>query len=330
MARRLPIVEFVALMAILASLVAFATDAMLPTLPQIAAELSPDAANRAQMIVGAFMLGMGLGTFFAGTMADAFGRKSVVNGGIALFILGAGLAYFAQSLELVLGARVLQGIGAAGPRIAPLAMIRDLFEGRRMARIMSFVTMVFMLVPAMSPAIGAVIIDLWNWRAIFIAFALFAAAGGLWISLRQDETLALPDGRPLKWTPLRSGFLQVVSNRMVMIYTMAMTLGFSVLVAILSSTQQVYAQTFDKADSFPFWFALTALMAMAGTLLNAVLVMRFGMRRLVVLAFAAWWCWRSPCKARFLSPSRWCFCPAHSVGRKCFRSGFSGPRRCFS
>ena len=133
---------------------------MLPALPQIAAELSPDAANRAQMIVGAFMLGMGLGTFFAGALADAFGRKSVVNGGIALFILGTGLAYFAQSLELVLGARVLQGIGAAGPRIAPLAMIRDLFEGRRMARIMSFVTMVFMLVPAMSPAIGAVIIDL--------------------------------------------------------------------------------------------------------------------------------------------------------------------------
>jgi DHA1 family bicyclomycin/chloramphenicol resistance-like MFS transporter len=66
---------------------------------------------------------------------------------------------------------------------------------------------------------------------------------------------------------------------------MALTLGFSVLVAILSSTQLVYEQTFDKADSFPFWFAMTALMAMAGTLLNAVLVMRIGMRRLVVLAF---------------------------------------------
>ncbi|MGR3343106.1 MAG: MFS transporter, partial [Paracoccaceae bacterium] len=196
MARRLPIVEFVALMATLASVVAFATDAMLPALPQIAADLSPDAANRAQLIVGAFMLGMGLGTFFAGPLADAFGRKSVVNGGIALFILGAGLAYLAQSLELVLGARVLQGIGSAGPRIAPLAMIRDLFEGRKMARIMSFVTMIFMLVPAMSPAIGAVIIDLWGWRAIFIAFALFAAAGGLWVSLRQDETLAVANRRP--------------------------------------------------------------------------------------------------------------------------------------
>ena len=285
MPRRLPIVEFVALMATLASVVAFATDAMLPALPQIAADLSPDAANRAQLIVGAFMLGMGLGTFFAGPLADAFGRKRVVNGGIALFILGAGLAYFAQSLDLVLGARVLQGIGSAGPRIAPLAMIRDLFEGRKMAQIMSFVTMIFMLVPAMSPAIGAVIIDLWGWRAIFIAFALFAAAGALWISLRQDETLAVAARRPLQWTPLRFGFLQVVTNRMVMIYTMALTLGFSVLVAILSSTQQVYDQTFDKADSFPFWFAMTALMAMAGTLLNAVLVMRVGMRRLVVLAF---------------------------------------------
>lgn len=283
--RRLHVVEFVALMALLASMVAFSTDAMLPALPQIAADLTPGATNRAQMIIGAFMLGLGLGTFFAGPLADAFGRRIVVIGGIALFVLGAGLAYRAQSLELVLAARILQGIGAAGPRIAPLAMIRDLFQGRQMARILSFVTVLFMLVPAMSPAVGLLIIDQWGWRAIFIAFGLFAGVGLLWFGLRQPETLAPRDRRPLRWPQLKSGFLQVVTNRMVMVYALAMTLEFAILVAILSSTQQVYAQTFGRADSFAFWFALTALMAMAGTFLNATLVVRFGMRRLVLLAF---------------------------------------------
>ena len=287
MGKRLRIIEFVALMAIMSALTAFATDAMLPALPQIAGDLSPDAPNRAQMVVGAFMLGLGIGTLVAGPLADAFGRKTVLASGIVLFILGSVLAYAAHSLELLLAARVLQGFGAAGPRIAPMAMIRDLYEGRKMAQTLSFVQMVFMLVPAAAPAIGALIIAAWDWRAVFVAFALFAGGAEIWLHLRQGETLAVPDRRPLKLAALRAGFLDVVSNRAVMTYTAALTLNFAVLVAILSSTQQVYAETFGKAASFPFWFAMTALLGAIGTLLNAFFVVRIGMRRLVLLAFGA-------------------------------------------
>ncbi len=285
MARRLPIVEFIAMMAMLFSMVAFAIDAMLPGLPQIASELTPDAPNRAQLVVTAFMFGMGAGTFFAGPLADAYGRIVISTIGVAIFIAGTLLAYAAPSLELLLAARVLQGLGVAGPRIAPLAIIRDLYEGRKMAQITSFVTMVFMLVPAAAPSVGALIIDQWNWRVIFLAFAIFAVIAGLWLNIRQNETLAAEDKRPLNYQALKAGFLEIVTNRMVVIYTFVMALAFATLIGQLSSTQQIYTETFGKTENFPLWFALTALLAAPATFLNAMLVMRVGMRRIALWAF---------------------------------------------
>ncbi len=285
MPRRLSIVEFIAMMALLFSMVAFAIDAMLPGFPTIASELTPLNPNRAQLIITAFMLGTGTGTLFAGPLADAFGRRIVTTIGIGIFIFAAFLAYLAPSLELLLAARFLQGLGVAGPRIAPLAIVRDLYEGRRMAQITSFITMTFMLVPAAAPAVGALIIDQWGWRAIFLAFMIFGTIGAVWLNMRQPETLAVSDRRPLKFDTLKSGFLEIVTNKMVMTYTLIMALAFSALVAQLSSTQQIYSDTFGRGETFPLWFALTALLAMPATLLNALLVIKVGMRKLVMWSF---------------------------------------------
>lgn len=287
MPRRLPIIEFIALMAFLMSMVAFSIDAMLPGLPDIAADLSADAPNRAQLVVTAFMLGMGVATLFSGPLADAYGRKAVVTGGTAIFVIGSFLAYVAQSLEMLLAARVIQGLGVAGPRIAPLAMVRDLYEGRRMAQISSFVFMVFMLVPAAAPFVGKLFIDQWGWRSLFLAFVGFACIGMAWLNTRLTETLNVADRRPIKISLLKEGFVEIITNRMVMVYTLATSLGFGMLVALLSSTQQVYAETFQQVESFPAWFALTALIGLLGTLLNGVFVVRLGMRRLVIWAFGA-------------------------------------------
>ncbi len=285
--RRLPIVEFIALMAMLFSMVAFSIDSMLPALPQIAGELSPDAPNRAQLVVTSFMLGLGFGSFVTGPLSDAYGRRVVVMGGIVLFIIGAVLAWLARSLELLLLARMFQGLGVAGPRIAPLAMVRDLYEGRRMAQITSFITTVFMLVPALAPSLGAVIIAIGGWRGVFVAFVVFAVLAGGWLMARQGETLAEPDRRPFRLAPLLLSFREVVANRVARIVLVALTLEFAALVSLLSSTQQVYADVFDRQASFPLWFAATALVAATGTVLNASLVMRLGMRRLVISAFGA-------------------------------------------
>lgn len=285
-ARRISQGEFIAMMAVLFGTIAFSIDAMLPALPDIAAELSPDAVNRAQLVLTAFVFGMGAGTLFAGPISDALGRKPAITAFIGLYIVGAVLAAASTTIEMLLAARVLQGFGASGPRIISMALVRDMYEGRAMARVISFVMTIFVMIPAVAPLIGAAIIAGFGWRGIFGAFVLFGIIGAIWLNLRQDETLPSDRRRPLRVAPLKAAFAEVVSHRMVLLYIAVLTLGFGQLFALIASIQQIYAETFGRADSFPLWFAATGILSATGTLLNATLVMRLGMRRLAIAAFA--------------------------------------------
>jgi len=283
--RRLPMPEFVAMLATLFATIAFSIDAMLPALPQIAAELVPNDVNRAQLILTSFVLGMGVGTLFAGPISDATGRKIAITGGFALYIIGALLAWRAQSIEMLLLARFLQGLGAAGPRIVSLALIRDLYQGREMARVTSFVMMIFILIPAVAPSIGAVVIAFTGWRGIFGAFIVFGLIGVLWLNLRQQETLPPARRRPLTVVSLAAAAREVLADREVRVYTVVMTLGFGQMFAVLSSSQQLFSQTYGRGESFPLWFAGMALLAGTGSILNARFVVRLGMRRIAVMAY---------------------------------------------
>ncbi len=278
---RLSQAEFVAMAAMLFATIAFSIDAMLPALPQIAGELTPAAPNRAQLIVTTFLLGMGLGTLLTGPLSDAFGRKPVIFGGAVVYIAGAALGWAAQSLELLLAARVVQGLGAAGPRVVVLAMVRDLYEGRAMARIMSFVILVFTLVPALAPTLGAGIIWATGWRGIFAAFVLFSVLGATWLALRQPETLPPARRRPFRPAVLLAGLREILSNGIVVRAVATLSLCFAMLFATLSSTQQVFDTAFGRGASFHLWFGAIALVAAGASLLNAALVERLGMRVMV-------------------------------------------------
>ncbi|MBI1217902.1 MAG: MFS transporter [Rhodobacteraceae bacterium] len=279
----MPQTEFIAMMATLFAIVAFSIDGMLPALPRIAAELTPDDVNAAQLIVTSFVLGMGVGTLFAGPISDTIGRKPAIIGGVAIYILGAALAPVAGSLELLLAARILQGVGAAGPRIVTLAMVRDLHSGRQMARIVSFAMMIFTLVPAVAPSVGAVIIAGFGWRGIFGAVIVFSLIGSLWLVLRQPETLPKPRRRPLRLSPLGVAAREVMSHRLVVTSIAVQTLVYGALFGTLSSTQQIFDISFGRAESFPIWFAVIALISGGASLLNATLVVRLGMRLLITV-----------------------------------------------
>lgn len=283
--RRLGLPEFTAMLAMLFATIAFSIDAMLPAFPAIAADLTPDAPNRAQLILSAFVFGMGVGTLFAGPMSDAWGRKPVIAGGLLLYIAGAALARIAPSLELLLLARALQGLGAAGPRIAGVALSRDLYEGREMARVMSFVMMVFMVVPALAPMIGTFIIAFAGWRAVFLAFIAFGVLALLWVWTRQAETLPPPARRPLSGGMILSGLKEVLANREVLLYTAVMTLGFGQMMGLLSSIQQIFDISYGRAAQFPYWFALIAAFSATASFVNGRLVMRVGMHRLAAMAY---------------------------------------------
>ena len=285
-ARRLPQGELIALLAFLFATVAFSIDAMLPALPQIAAELSPDDVNRAQLILTSFVAGMGLGTLFAGPISDAIGRKPAMAIGFGIYLAASAAALFAHSLEMLLVIRFVQGLGAAGPRIVGTALVRDMYEGREMARITSFIMMVFMIVPAVAPSIGLAFIHFMGWQGVFGGFLLFGATGFAWFMLRQVETLPQAARRPLEFGTLWAGAREVLSDREIVLCTVVISLGFGQMFALLSSAQQLFADTYGTGEQFPLWFAVMALLAALGTFINARLVMRLGMRRIARGAYA--------------------------------------------
>jgi MFS transporter, DHA1 family, multidrug resistance protein len=278
--------EFAALLALLFATIALSIDAMLPALPQIAAALTPDAPNKAQLVITSFVLGMGVGTLFAGPLSDAFGRKSVIIAGFVLYILAAAACWAAPTLETLLIARVVQGVGSSAPRTVAVAMVRDMFKGREMAQIMSFAMMIFTLVPAVAPLMGQGIMALSGWQTIFIALIAFAALVMTWLGLRQPETLPIDQRRPLSLKSLTAASVEVMSHRVVLISIATQTLTLGMLFAALSSMEGIYAQRFDRAESFPMWFGVVAIISMVGSILNARLVMRVGMRGMVKATYA--------------------------------------------
>ncbi len=277
--------EFIALTAMLMAMVALSIDAMLPALPAIAHDLSPAAPERTQLVVTSLILGMGIGTLFTGPMSDAWGRKPVMIAGAALYALGAGMAALAPSLEWLLAARLVQGLGAAGARVVVMALVRDLYSGRQMAQILSFGGMIFSLVPAIAPSLGAAI-ALWaGWRAIFVAFIAFAGLVSLWLALRQPETLPPAARRPLRpallWAALAETLRHPVARRCIL----GLMLAQGMLFATLSSTQGVFDQTFGRGAEFPLWFMLVAVLGAGAGFLNGWLVPRLGMRFMALRAY---------------------------------------------
>ncbi|WP_428925248.1 multidrug effflux MFS transporter [Marinibacterium sp. SX1] len=277
--------ELIALVAAMFACVAFSIDSMLPALPEMAAELSPDDANAVGMVLTIFVLGLGTGTFVTGPLSDAFGRKPVIIIGALLFIGASALAWRAPSLELVLLARFLQGLAAAAPRIVALAVLRDVFAGRAMAQVMSFVMMVFMIVPALAPLLGSFIINALGWHGIFLAFMIFMGLIAIWVSIRLPETLPVENRRPVRLPVLWSAMREMLAHPTVRLSILVQALSMGILFSMITLIQPIYDQVFDRADSFPYWFGGVAVVSGSASLVNAALVVRLGMRRMVTWTY---------------------------------------------
>ena len=284
-------------MATLTALAALSIDMVLPALPSIGASLGVTRANDNQLIVSLFFLGFGVGQLFYGPVSDTVGRKPAAFAGLALFSVGCVMALTSRSFPLMLTGRFLQGIGVAGPRTITLALVRDRFEGREMARVMSLITVVFILVPVVAPAMGQTVLALSGWRAVFgvyLAAGLFAT---IWFAVRQEETLASARRMPFALGRIAGAAREVVSHRQSIGYTIASGLIFGALLGYLSSAQQILQQQYALGPRFPVFFAMVAISIGAASLANASLVIRYGMRSLatwslrgicvVSIAFAA-------------------------------------------
>lgn len=273
--------EFIGLLALMMAVTAFGIDAMLPALPQIGSDLIPDDPIRAQLVITTFIFGMGIGTFASGPLSDSLGRKPVIAIGLVLYALGAIVSWVAPSMVTLLAGRVLMGLGASGPRVTVMAIVRDRFHGPEMARIMSLVAVVFMVMPAIAPSVGALIMHGTGWRTIFLFYALFAAVVLGWFNLRMPETLALRDRRPVRLPMMRDALLEMARLPVIRLSIAIQLFVFAMMFAMLSSIQGIFDVAYDQGANFPLWFMVIAGASAAAGLLNARLVMRVGILRIV-------------------------------------------------
>lgn len=279
--------EFVALMALMSSAVALSIDAMLPALPMIAADLGAAAENDRQLVVSTLFLGMALSMMVFGPLSDSIGRKTAILLGFAIFILGCLVSVFATTMTAMLAGRLLQGIGAAGPRVVTVALIRDLYQGRPMARVMSLVIMVFIMVPVLAPALGQGIMLIADWRAIFWVLLGLAAALSLWLAWRQPETLPPARRAPFSLRHVGAAIRETVASRIALGYTVTAGLAFGAFVGYLNSSQQILGELYGLGELFPLAFGSLAIAFGAASYVNARLVLRLGMRPLSRAALQA-------------------------------------------
>lgn len=280
----LGLIEFVVLMASLTSMVALSIDAMLPALTDIGQALGSTGPHESHLIVSVFFLGMALGQLYYGPVSDAKGRRWAILSGIAIFMLGTIICMLAESMTVMLIGRVVQAFGVSGPRIASIALIRDQYAGEAMARVMSFIMMVFILVPMIAPAFGQLILNIASWQHIFSSFLVIGLALGLWFYIRQPETLPQHSRKKFSWQGLWESSQYVLTHKAVMAYTLSMGFVFGAFLAYLSASQTLFVDIYRTGELFPLYFGVLAFSIGFASFINGALVMRLGMYRLSHMA----------------------------------------------
>lgn len=279
--------QFIILMAFFMSLVALTIDAMLPALGDIRNSLAVVGPNDTQLIISFVFLGMASGMMFYGPISDSWGRKNTLFLGMVIYMIGCLFSLFSESLQLMLIGRILQGFGSAACRVVPLAMIRDRFSGVEMGKVMSLIMVFFVIVPALAPLIGQVILYFSDWRAIFALFILLSVIGSLFLNFKQEETLPLTKRIPFTVKAISSGIKETLTNKTSRAYMLAAGLTFGAFIAYLSSSQQILQVQYKVGDKFSIYFGGLALCIGFSSYVNSRLVGKYGMAPLSKVALLA-------------------------------------------
>lgn len=276
----IPFGEFVALAAALMALTALGIDSMLPALPAIGESLGVLRDNDRQFVITAFLVGFAVAQLAHGPLADRFGRRPVLAVALLAAVATNLLAAIAGSFELLLAARFASGMAVAGARVVTIALVRDCFSGRAMARVMSLVFVVFMAAPVLAPAFGQIVLLFAPWRWIFVGIAVVAAMILAWFWLRMPETLKPEDRHELSVSRIAQGYAFVARDRMAVSYTLAAALISGGLFGFINSIQQIMSDIFGRPELLTVIFACVAGTMAVANFLNSRIVMRFGTRLL--------------------------------------------------
>jgi DHA1 family bicyclomycin/chloramphenicol resistance-like MFS transporter len=274
--------EFIFIMAALMSLVALSIDALLPALQQIGISVGFKSATDNQLLITMIFLGLGFGQLISGPLSDSFGRKPIVYVGFGVFVLSSFICVFATSLEMMVVGRILQGIGLSAPRTLSIAMVRDTYSGDYMAKMMSFIVSIFILVPVVAPTLGKLILDSYGWQSIFISQLVFGLVIMIWFWKRQPETLKKEHKKAFSFDILISGTKEFFKHKEAILYTLLSGFITGCFMVFLGTAQHIFQVQYNLVEEFPFIFGALAISVGFSTFVNGTIVLRFGMKKIVV------------------------------------------------
>ena len=283
--------EFIVLMASLMSLVALSIDALLPAIKQIGISINiQQESTDSQLLITMIFLGLGFGQLISGPISDSLGRKPVIYLGFIVFVLASFICVNATTIEMMVFGRVLQGVGLSAPRTLSIAMVRDSFSGNYMAKIMSFIVVIFILVPVVAPALGKLMLDAYGWKFIFYGQLIFGFFVMLWFWKRQPETLTKEKRMKLSLNLFIEGAKEFIKHKQAVVFTLISGFVTGSFMVYLSASQLIFQVQYDLENEFPYIFAGLAISVGFATFLNGTFVMRFGMKKLVATFLLVFTC----------------------------------------
>ena len=282
--------EFVAIIAALMALTALSIDVMLPALPQMRDDFGLADPNLQQLVITSYVVGFAFGQLFHGPLSDWLGRKPVLLVGLAVYAAASLACFSAGSFGVLLAARFVQGLANAAPRVVAIAVVRDVYGGRRMAEVMSFVMMVFIVVPVLAPTVGSLFLVFGTWHLIFAALLVISLMFLVWTSVRLPETRPAASREPMSLAWLVSAFGLALTTRQTLGYTLATGVLFGSLMGYINSAEQIFVEVYRLGAWFPVVFGCVAAALAVASFVNTKLVGRVGMRRIshaALIGFAA-------------------------------------------
>lgn len=276
--------EFIILMSSLGAITALTIDMMMPALPIIGRDLGVSFPNHNQLVISFLMMGEAIGALFFGPLSDSIGRKIPMVLGLLMFVFGCVVSIIAQNLPIMLMGRCIQGIGLGAPRVLIISIVRDQYEGDAMARIMSFIFMVFIIAPMVAPALGQTILLFTSWHWIFVSFLVIGLALLCWFQLRQPETLKIECRTAFSFRQFFKNVKLITFNPTALGFAVASGFISGAFLGYLSSAQQIFQEQYQLGKLFPIYFAILSLSLGLASLINSKLVLRFGMKLLSKIA----------------------------------------------
>ncbi|MEC3908823.1 multidrug effflux MFS transporter [Tamlana sp. 2201CG12-4] len=282
--QKIGFIEFITSVALLMALVSITINMLLPAFHNITTDFQLKDSNQIQLIISLLYLGLGISQLFYGSLSDSIGRKQTLYIGLALFILGCIISYQSNNLNTLLAGQILQGFGLGSPRVMSMAIVRDKFEGNEMARAMSFVMVIYVLSPTISPILGKSILMVSNWRILFVVYIFFAIIVFLLFKKRMPETLTQEKQKRFTLKHIITATKEVFQNKISMSYIFILGLYSGVFITYLNLSQSIFEFQYHLEEQYPYYFAFLALSIGLASFVNGKLVHQLGMKRLTKTA----------------------------------------------